>query len=307
MRVFDLHCDTVYECEKNGLSLYENSLQWDVKRSRQYLQFVQVLAAWLPDTLHGQAAFEHCVALLKYARRSVPHLTLASRAQELFSTSDCIGILAMEGGGALAGRLENVAELASLGVRVLTLTWNGSNELGHGSLSHCDDGLTPFGKQVVTECENCGITVDVSHLNEAGFWDVAQTANRPFIASHSVMDRVHSHPRNLTDEQFREICRRGGLVGLNFCAAHLGEQSPDGFYRHLEHCLALGGESTVALGGDLDGTDLPASFGGIAFYETLGEYLAQKGYGETLIDRIFFQNAFNFFSAALQSAGNKVK
>ena len=109
------------------------------------------------------------------------------------------------------------------------------------------------------------------------------------------------------DPQFREICRRGGLVGINFCKDHLGDQSPDGIYRHLEYALALGGEHTVALGGDLDGTALPPSFGGIAFYEVLCEYLAQKGYSEELLDSIFFQNAFNFFSAALQSAENKVK
>lgn len=306
MRLFDLHCDTLYECEAKGVSLLENSLHMDIKRGSRYAPYVQVLAAWLPDSLRGEAAFTRCVSILNRANQA-NGLVVAKTAADLFKKAPCVGILAVEGGGALAGQIENIAALASLGVRMLTLTWNGSNELGHGSLSDCDEGLTPFGKQAVIRCEQHGITVDVSHLNEAGFWDVAQRANRPFIASHSVMKGVFSHPRNLTDEQFREIRRRGGLVGINFCKDHLGDQTPDGIYRHLEYALALGGEHTVALGGDLDGTALPPSFGGIAFYEVLCEYLAQKGYREELLDSIFFQNAFNFFSAALQSAENKVK
>ncbi len=308
MELFDLHCDTVYECEAQGVSLKENALHLDMRRGSRYAPWLQVLAVWMPDTLRGEAAFARCMAVIDYAHREAGEdLYLVQRAADLSRKAACLGLLAVEGGSALAGDIRKVAALAARGVRVLTLTWNGSNELGHGSLSGCADGLTPFGKQVVAACEANRITVDVSHLNEAGFWDVAEGATRPYIASHSGLSGVHPHPRNLTDAQLAQLCRCGGLVGINFCKEHLGEQSPDGIYRHLEYGLSRGGEKVLALGGDLDGTALPETFGGVAFYEALADYLAQKGYSQALIRRIFFQNALNFFSGALQSQENEVK
>lgn len=307
MRLFDLHCDTLYECEKQNVSLERNSLHLDLIRGGQYATWCQVFAVWMPDTLRGEAAFDRCCQVLRFARAQAQQyshrLRLVDTAEELSAAVQggiCGGILAVEGGSALAGRLEAVAALRALGVRVLTLTWNGENEWGYGCGCHSTEGLKPFGKRAVAELERQGILPDVSHLNEAGFWDVADAVSGPFMASHSVLRAVHDHPRNLTDAQFAEICRRGGLVGLNLCEAQLGEQTMDRWYRHLEHGLSLGGEHTIAVGGDLDGTDLPAAWSGIAFAEKLAAYLAQKGYSDELLDRIFFQNAFKFFQATLQ-------
>ena len=307
MRLFDLHCDTLYECEKRGLSLERNPLHIDLIRGGRYTPWCQVFAVWMPDTLRGESAFERCCAVLRFAHKQAAEyparlrwVDTAADLSEAIQWGACAGLLAVEGGSALAGRIETVAALRTLGVRVMTLTWNGENEWGYGCGCDCRDGLKPFGKLAVRELERQSIVPDVSHLNEAGFWDVADTVQGPFIASHSVMRAVHDHPRNLTDAQFSEICRRDGLVGLNVCGGQLGEQTMDRWYRHLDRCLSLGGERTVAVGADLDGTDLPEAWGGIAFAAQLAEYLAQKGYTEELLDRIFFQNAFKFFSATLQ-------
>ena len=116
----------------------------------------------------------------------------------------------------LGGRLERVQDLKDRGVAMLTLTWNGENELGRGVLSPGDTGLTPFGRRAVRALERAGIVVDVSHASPELFWDVAELAERPIVASHSNAKAVCGHPRNLTKEQFLAIRDRGGLVGLNF-------------------------------------------------------------------------------------------
>lgn len=115
--------------------------------------------------------------------------------------------------------------------------------------------------------------VDVSHLSEAGFWDVVELAEKPMIASHSNSQAVFFHTRNLTDAQFTAIMEYRGVVGLNAYAAFLGSEqvTSDDLLRHLEHFLALGGRENVALGGDWDGCDqLP---GGIYWYLELGRFL----------------------------------
>ncbi len=314
MRLFDLHCDTLTVCCREGASLCLNDKEVDLRRGRRYRPWCQVFAVFIPDTLRGAAAFRYAKRVLAYAReqekRYPQQLTLATDGEALKKAArrdNCVGILAIEGAAALNGRVEHIARFAALGVRVMTLTWNGENELGYGCLSKDGKGLTPFGRRAVCEMHRRGIVPDVSHLNEAGFWDVATLGDAPFIASHSLSRAVHEHPRNLSDAQFKEIRRRGGLVGLNFDSDQLGEPHFEAIYRHAEHYLSLDGERTVALGGDLDGTVLPEEWRGLEMYEPLWEYLARKGLSEAVLERLFFRNSFDFFANTLQSAENEVK
>ncbi len=313
MQLFDLHCDTLSSCYQDGVSLCCNRGAVDLHRGRRFAPWCQVFAAFIPDTVRGKAALKQCKRLLTYAREQEKRL-----AQQLSFVTDnaslnlavrtgrCAGILAVENAAALAGEIENVDLLSKLGVRLMTLTWNGDNELGHGCLSDSKEGLTPFGRKAVRAMQRVGIVPDVSHLNEAGFWDVATTVDGPFVASHSVSRTVHEHPRNLTDAQFKEIRRRGGLVGVNFCEWQLGEQNFDTIYRHIAQYLSLGGEETVAFGGDLDGTKIPDEWNGIAVYEALWGYLLSRGLSESLLEAIFFKNAFNFFACTLQAHKSEV-
>lgn len=124
----------------------------------------------------------------------------------------------------LGGKLERIQDLKDRGVAMLTLTWNGENELGRGVLSPGDTGLTPFGRRAVKALERAGIVVDVSHASPELFWDVAELAERPMVASHSNAKAVCGHPRNLTKEQFLAIRDRGGLVGLNFYQSFLNDR-----------------------------------------------------------------------------------
>lgn len=306
LKLFDLHCDTVYECYRRGCSLMHNPLHVDVERGWRYAPWCQVFAVWIPDTVRGEEAWRLCRTVLAYAKGQADAgdglFRLADTASELRQAIDegvPVGLLGVEGGAALGGKVQRVAELAARGVRVMTLTWNGSCELGHGCLSANADGLTAVGKQVLAEMEKYAIVPDVSHLNEAGFWDVAAHTVGPFIASHSVSKAVHEHPRNLTDAQFAAIRDRGGLVGVTACGSHLGEQSMERLYRHVDHFLERDGADTVALGFDLDGTDLPPSWNGIAAAETFAEYLLSRRIHETVVEALCFDNAYRFFSRIL--------
>lgn len=301
MRLFDLHCDTLYECDRQNCELWENTLDLDVKRGLAMDAFVQVFAAFIPDELRGTAAQDHGLRLLDLAAAQAEiysQLLPVKSAADLDAaaqTHRCGMLLAVEGGAVLGGELSMVDELAKRGVKLLTLTWNGDNELACGCMSGRKGGLSDFGKAALLRMGEVGILPDVSHLNEAGFWDVAETVEGPFLATHSLSAAVCSHPRNLTDAQFDCIRDRGGLVGLNLCTAHLGVGDFAAFERHLAHFLERDGAHTVAMGCDLDGTTLPPEWPGIDTLSALWRQLLQDGFGTETCDRLFYKNAYEFF------------
>ena len=150
----------------------------------------------------------------------------------------------------------------------------------------------------MAELERWNITLDVSHLNDKGFDDVVHTAKKPFIATHSNLRSVCGHKRNLTDDQFKEIARRGGIVGINFCKSFLnGDRDKAGFpdlLRHIERMLSLGGENVIAIGSDFDGTTVPDGMGSVENLADVGNYLLRAGLGETQVEKIMGGNAYEF-------------
>jgi membrane dipeptidase len=174
--LFDLHCDTLTECYRKNESLDCCTGDVDLTRASCYEQWCQVFAIWLSDTPRGETAWRYCLRALIYARRQAQLLAdrfaWVSTRDELINTINShrtVGVLGVENGSALSGNPKRVRVLSLLGVRVLTLTWNGSNELGHGCMSSEKGGLTPCGKAVLAELGQHRVTADVSHLNEAGF------------------------------------------------------------------------------------------------------------------------------------------
>ena len=228
MRYFDLHCDTLVACLDQNKSLIDNDLHVSVKKGDRFAPYVQCAAVWLPDSVRGAAALQYFDRHAAYFRKMAETgaFTVLETGEDLEKLGNKQGtafILTVEGGSAVAGDLKNIHHLRENGVRVMTLTWNGSNEIGSGVMSGDKFGLTPFGKLAVKEMEKEGIVIDVSHASEALFYDVAENTERPFIATHSNSKVLCKHPRNLTDDQFRIICNRGGLVGLNYFKAFLND------------------------------------------------------------------------------------
>ncbi len=298
MKLFDLHCDTATECEKHSLSLLSNPLHWDFSRATSLFESsYQITAVYISDETPDEDAWSYASRVLSFIQAHRMPIIRSSHDLEMYPHGI---LLAIENGKVIGSDLTKLEELSSMGVVYITLTWNGCNRIGNGALSGERAGLTSFGKQVVQNMIHVGILPDVSHLNERGFWDVLELADgHAILASHSDSYSVHPHPRNITDEQFMAIRGSGGLVGLNLCDTHLGAHSFEQLEAHLDHYLCLGGENTVALGMDLDGTPIPKEWGGVGIAVRLYEYFLSKGYTQTLIDKLFFENSYSFFMKTL--------
>ena len=208
------------------------------------------------------------------------------------------GVISIEGGEMLEGSLERLREFdAACRPRMIALTLNNENEIGHSAKSQSLDGLKPFGLTLLGEMDRLGILPDVSHLNEAGFWDVAEHAALPPVASHSNLKRLCGHCRNLTDEQVRAIIERGGFIGVNFYSCFLSSSEPatlDDVLRHIDGIVQMGGIGVVGFGSDFDGIDAwPEGLGHPADFPALIELLEKHGYSDDDIDRIAGLNLWN--------------
>ncbi len=302
MRLFDLHCDTLGYGQSVGAAITRNSYGVDIHRGRNYASWTQAFAAFIPDALPAEEARQWCEGMLDTAERWVadtPDFFIVRREEELTaSVPACRALLTVENGGALAAEREYLQHLYARGIRLVTLTWNGDNPWGSGCLG-TTDGLTAAGVQAVQDLEELHTIVDVSHLNEPGFWQVARLAKKPFVATHSNATAICPHPRNLTDDQFRAIRDAGGVVGLTLYAPFLGGTDLTAVQRHLEHFLSLDGESTVCIGADLDGMSIPEDWDGISVMSRLWQHLADAGYPHRLLDAVFYTNALTFFKRAL--------
>ncbi len=300
MRLFDLHCDTLYRAFVEGKNIISDDCEVTLKDGCALDEWAECMAVWIPDDVRGTAAYNlvtSCHTLLRRSLAACPYdVRQIDNVSELFSHGV---MLTLEGSACLGGDIRNVSLFRSLGARIMTLTWNGSCELGDGADIVNSRGLTAFGKEAVREMERCGMVVDLSHASDRLFYDTAQLARKPVIATHSNSRAVHPHRRNLTDEQFCIIRDCGGLVGLNFHRDFLSdkEQSLWDVVRHAEYFLTLGGEDVLAIGSDFDGADMPADFMSIRDIGKLYEAFLKINYSEELVDKIFFANAFNFFQS----------
>lgn len=268
------------------------------------VRWCQCCAIFIPDGLEGEEA----VAYYDFHRRSfqrqmealsgkVLPCRTAADIEAAWRQGKAAAVLTVENGSALAGRLDRIEALARDGVRMMTLTWNGENKIGSGNVT--DHGLSPFGREAVRELERQGVILDVSHLNDQGFADLLKTAQKPFAASHSNARAVCGHKRNLTDDQIREMVRRGCLIGLNYYNAFLREDgqpaAPDDLWRHAEHFLELGAEHCLALGSDADGADLPLWLDGPVQFAGLYQFFLDRGLTASQAEGILWRNARNFF------------
>ena len=198
--------------------------------------------------------------------------------------------------------MEDLDALFKKGVRLITLTWNFPNSLGYPNKDwiHAEKGLTPLGKEVVTVMEQKGILVDVSHLSDGGFRDVAWLLKGPFLASHSCCRTLFRHPRNLTDEMIRTIADHGGVVGINFAASFLGtgqKGTIEGIVRHMKHLKKCGGIETCALGSDFDGIFCPLEIENYSGMPRLFQALEKEGFTTEECEKIAYKNVMHLMTS----------
>ncbi|MEG1436010.1 MAG: membrane dipeptidase [Oscillospiraceae bacterium] len=305
MKLFDLHCDTITECSLEGKQLAKNDLHISLKKASYLESYCQLFAIWMPDEHRGEYACAYFEEILKTYNEQMEKnsklIAMCRTGKELekaVNDGRFASILTVEGGGAVAGNLDRINYLYDCGVRLMTLTWNGSNEIAHGCLSSNNSGLTDFGVSAVKRMQQLGMLVDVSHLNEAGFYDVVELSKqseKPFIATHSCSNSVYKHLRNLTNEQIMLIIDSGGLIGLNLFRKFIGGDCVDKVYAHIYQMLTLGAEKTLAIGSDFDGCTIIMELLGIDSMPKLYDYLLSRNISQSVVDDIFFNNAYDFF------------
>lgn len=302
MRFFDLHCDTITElCKKQG-SLAKNDGHISLDRALFLTEYVQDYAIFIPDEYRGKAAvdyFDKVYAIYKNEMNKNGISEYADRLDTKYKS-----VLSVEGGAGMGGTIDGLHHLADCDVKLITLTWNGRNELASGCFDEEDIGLTPFGRESVKEMENLRIAADVSHLSVKGFYDLADLAEKPFMASHScidIVDNFKARHRNLTKEQVKIIAEHNGVIGINLWKKLLGNEdnSFDAVLRHMSEIIEVGGEDVIAMGTDFDGCDINDELAGIEKIPMLYDFLGNHGFDEKLLNKIFFDNADRFFTNLL--------
>ncbi len=297
MDLFDLHCDTITKCADNGESLYDGNLDFNLKKAQVFNRRCQTLAAFIPDSCRGKAASDYYKILrdslynqLSLNKNNATLCLNRNGVIDAVSKGKQAVVFSVESAAALGGSIENVEALYNDGVRIMSLTWNGDNELASGT-NGSGGGITDFGKSVICEMQRLGIIVDVSHLNDRGFDELYDMGVTPIIATHSNLRSVKNHPRNLTDSQIEKIVSTGGVVGINFYTDFLGDKPFESAFRHIYRMLSLGGENTIAIGSDFDGADFDCRLNSVEKVAALAEYLLSGGISDRTVKKIMFNNA----------------
>ena len=339
MKWIDMHCDTLSEIVKNHAygNLKKNYLSVDIERLK-LAGASQFFACYVNAADYGKkltgistyadknspvraenrelwdAAYEAVLDMTEYAwKESGGDFLIAETAADIpinaVENSTCTnrtaGILTVEEGGVLNGRLSRLDELYKKGVRLVTLTWNYENCIGYPNSRDrniMEKGLTDFGIRTVKRMNELGMIVDVSHLSDGGFWDCIRYSRYPVAASHSNARSLCRHPRNLSDEMLRALGENGGVAGLNFYSEFLqerrgktdvGRASAEDIANHALWMIKKAGEDAVAMGTDFDGFDpdsLPDGIQGVQDIEKVWEAMRKKGITPRQIDKIAYGN-----------------
>jgi len=276
MNLFDLHCDTATAAFDAGKPLSAFSLPL---LKSPYQKWVQTFAICIDPTQKDEARayFEN---VSDYLQKELPRYPAV------------IPLLAVENcGNIIQDPNEDIAMLKKQGFRIVSLTHNPDNPLC-GGIGGDGRGLWALGKETVSALLLNGMALDCSHCSDKAFWDICEATDEIFIATHSNSRTVCGEKRNLTDEQAKEIFRRGGLVGLNFYEVFLGNDgSVRALLAHIERLFALGGEKHLAIGSDYDGAEIKRTL----FDLKKVEKRIAAAFGQSAAEGIFYDNAARFF------------
>ncbi len=271
-----------------------------------------------PEMTHKQAQPDALAmaGLLHWMERAAPQdfrvCRSVSEIREAMAAGRIAGVMHMEGAEAIGPDLDALYLFHQMGLRSLGPVWSRPTIFGYGvpmAFPGTPDiglGLTNKGRDLVRLCNELGILIDLSHLNEKGFDDVAAVSTAPLVATHSNAHALCDSPRNLTDRQLHMIRERNGMVGFNFATFYLNadgtaDQGTDWevMLRHLDHLISEAGEDHVGLGSDFDGCVLPDLIGDVTGIPRLFEAMAAHGYDAPLIEKLARGNWLNCLERCL--------
>ena len=311
LNVIDMHCDTLTKSSLKEQGLYNLNGHLNIKKMYQGEYMMQCFAIFLPITYfsHPFEEFKSYVSLFK--EQMEENSTLISQVynyQDILNNKGNFkmsALLTIEDAGMLENKMENVVWAYEQGVRMMTLTWNYPNGIGYPNFVNNDtihpnttNGLTPYGIELVHKMNELGMIIDVSHLSDAGFFDVIKYSTQPIVASHSNSRSVHNHVRNLSDEMILALKKNGGVMGINYCGDFVSSsktnQIPD-IIKHVNHIKEVGGIDMIALGSDFDGIPTPLGMSDATMTHALKDALVKEGYTKNEIDKIFYKNFLRVF------------
>lgn len=319
MKIIDLHCDTILQLLMGKSLTEETGTHVSLEKLRRGDWMAQCFAIFVPfaapDSSPGipgtaaeflEQAYARFRAALDSTGGAITQVRSTAALRQAREQGQIAAILTVENCVSLDGELARLDGYAAKGVKMAGLIWNDENSLAYPNSPDPalhSLGLKPFGIDCVRRMNALGIAVDVSHLNEGGFWDVARHSAKPFIASHSCARALCDHPRNLTDRQLRALGDAGGLVGVNYCADFLHDNrdgsanrsETEEVVRHLRHMANVAGEDAVALGSDYDGIQSELSWGDAGGQQVLVRAM-EPYFTPAQIEKICWQNALRVFA-----------
>lgn len=252
------------------------------------------------------AAVSAMAQLGRLERESKGELRIVRNAQDI---DDCMragifaALLHLEGAEAIDPAFDALELFYRAGLRSLGPVWSRPNPFGHGvpfrfpSSPDTGPGLTDLGLRLVQECNRLGILVDLSHLNQRGFWDVAALSDAPLVATHSNVHALSASTRNLTDRQLDAIRDSDGMIGINFCVGFLREDGApeadtplDTIVQHVAYLAERVGIDRVGFGSDFDGAMIPNEIGDASGLPNLIEVLRRHGYAQSELEKLGYRN-----------------
>lgn len=327
MNYIDMHCDTLAEALVRKCTTAEHleGTMVDVCRLKEAGAAAQFFAMFLPQRLQPEwfglsempepeALMEQMYEIYCNTMRTCDAIAPAASWTELEANRTAGKIsafLTIENGFLVRGRLDNIKKAYDMGVRLITLTWNDPNCFGQCHSINPEEmaqGLTEFGKEGVAYMQELGMLVDVSHLSDGGFYDVAELSKRagkPFVASHSNCRALAPATRNLTDEMIRTLADCGGVAGLNFEPTFLNADVCDKKSRvsrmcdHVIHMIDKGGIESVGIGTDFDGISGEFEIADCTDMPLLFAALHMRGLSDDAIEKIAYGNVARVIREAL--------
>ena len=322
----DLHCDSLLRIFNNydQENLYENkNLSVDFKGLKKGGALAQFFAVFLPDqetlneiNLSGIDDDLYIKKLVKILKKEVKAnneiIEMAYNYQDILNNqkeNKISALLTIEDGRSVNADLGKIKKYYEDGVRLITLLWNHENCFGYPNSSDqklMNQGLKKFGIEAVKYMNQIGMIIDVSHLSDGGFYDVAEHSQKPFIASHSNVRNLAAHPRNLKDDMIKIIAEKGGVIGLNFAPQFLNENPSnldsriEEMVEHLNYIKNVGGKSVLALGSDLDGIHGNLEIDSSRKMPLLFKALKKNGWSDDLIEKFKAKNALRIIKDVLK-------
>lgn len=313
MKIADMHCDTI------------NRLFFNMKDGRKVSLKTNDKSVDLDKMIKGDYLLQFFACFINTSKSDNPVSDVEGMIdlfhREINNNSEIIGVvrsyediennilknrmsalLTIEEGAVLGGSIEKLYQYYNKDVRLITLTWNFENELGYPNGS--DGGLKKTGFDIVKEMEKMHMIVDVSHLSDKGFMDVANTIKGPFAASHSNARAISSHRRNLTDNMIKILADHGGIMGINYFYKFLNDDDAgisriDDMINHIKHIKKIGGIDVIGLGSDFDGIDGKLEMEDCSQVPILLERLNAAGFSYDEIDKIAGKNVLRFLKDVL--------